>query len=431
MSLDSATSALDDLRAAVAGRAPREVGRDAVYRMLAGGGDSSRRTSPPAAEYSAALDDALDRLPAAFEQRERMLAEAAELARSLAETGRTSPAEARSRAVRSPIELRPDIVRALVRLAEATALDEPEHGIVIAGVAVAAAEATRPATGDIAGQDLRAAARCSLAEAAFRGGDLVAAEGALAEARRLAETGTGDPLLRAELLRLESEIRTCQSRFGEARRLAELSVAIFRRRGDRRREGRGRVSLAAKLAYEGRLDDALAETDRALPLIDAERDGRWLLAAEFNRALALNNAGDSAAARTALPRLRELVAAHGRELDRVRLDWLAAGIATVEGELERAAELYRPVLARCLELETIYDSALVALELAVVLLELGRTDEVLALSNTVEPIFRVQGVEPEAAAALLLAAESLRHGAAAREVLAELVAARRAARSGR
>jgi tetratricopeptide (TPR) repeat protein len=431
MSAQGTRSALDDLRAAVAGRLPREAGRDAVYRLLVADRSGADPDRVPDRACEAAIDQALDGLPERLDARERERAAATTLATLLEVVGHVSPGEARARAAGVDAALRPALVRELVRLADAAALDEPAHGVVLAGVAVAAAEAARPGAHELEAHDLRAEARRSLAEAAFRGGDLLAAEGALGEARRLAGLGTRDPLLRGELLRVEAEIRCDQSRFAEARRLAQRSVALFRHHGDRRREGRGRVSLALKLAYEGRLDESVAEAGRAIALIDPELDGRWLLAAEFNRAYWLDDAGDTAAARAALPRLVELVAAHGKALDRVRLDWLRARMAAAEGDLATAAELYRPVLERCLELETIYDSATVALELAVVLLELGRADEVLPLADTVAPIFRAQGVEPEAAAAVILAAESLRRGVAAREVLTQLVAARGAARRGR
>jgi len=429
------------LRAAVAGRASREQGREAVYRLLAAAAAEDERpprrrgrAMPPAAEdreYEAALDAALENLPDRLAERARLRAEATAIAAELAELGRVSPAAARARAAASSAELRAATVAELVRLADAAASDDPAHAIVLSGVAVAAAEAARPTPTDLAAHDTRAVARRALAEAAFRGGDLIAADGALGEARRLAGHGTRDPLLRAELLRVESEIRCDQSRFVESRRLAERSVALFHYAGDRRREARGRLSLALKLAFEDRLADALAENELARSMLDAGCDGRWLLATEFNRAYWLNDAGDTAAAHAALPRLAELVAEHGKALDRVRIDWLRARIAAAEGELASAAELYRPVLARCLELDTLYDSATVALELAVVLLELGRADEVLPLADSVAPIFRAQGVEPEAAAAVILAAESLRQGVAAREVLAELVAASRRPRRGR
>lgn len=427
------SSPIADLRAALAGRRSREVARRAVYRLLAENDEAmpiAPRQSTPR-NYETALDDAMKALPSRVATRDERRQQERDFAARLAEIGRSSPPEARSRAMRLGTDQRRGVVTELVRLVDEAALDEPAYAIVLAGIAVTAADAAHPGLADLDAFDLCAEARRSLAEAAFRSGDLVVAAGALAEALRLSRFGTLDALLRADLLRLESEILSDQSQFTAARRLAERSVRLLQREADLRREARGRISLALKLAYEDRLVEALAENDRALAMVDAELDGRWVLAAEFNRASWRNDVGDSAAARAALPRLAQLVTRHGRALDRVRLAWLEARITAAEGDLARAAEIYRPVLARCLELETIYDSAMVALELAVVLLELDRADEVLPLADTVAPIFKAQGVEPEAAAAVLLAAESLRRGVAAREVLLNLLAARAGARRGR
>jgi hypothetical protein len=176
----------------------------------------------------------------------------------------------------------------------------------------------------------------------------------------------------------------------------------------------------------------LNENARA-PSLDST-PGATLAGGSRSSSITLSGVASSAispTARDALPRLGRLADRGGSEHDRVCLAWLEARITSAEGDLARAAEIYRPVLARCLELDTIYDSAMVALELAVVLLELGSADEVLPLADTVAPIFKAQGVEPEAAAAVLLAAESLRRGVAAREVLLTLLAARAGARRGR
>lgn len=433
MNADRRRAAIDALRAAVAGRVARESGRAAVYRLLAESDEPLRESEAFAgdAALEQAFDAALESLPSRLDARAAALERARAGAARLEEIARVSPAAARSRAATIADAERRPLVEELVRRADEAALDEPAHAIVLAGVAVAIAEMAVSSGDDLGLHDLRAEARRALAEAAYRSGDLIAADGALAEAKRLARLGTLDPVLRAGLLRLEAEIRSDQSRFAEAVRLARRSVRLLHRAGESRREARSRLSLAIKLECVGELAAALAENERAVRMIDAEHDGRWILAAEFNRAHWLTDAGDAAAARAALPRIADLAARHGKVTDLVRLDWLAAHIAVQEGELARAANILRDVLDRCLRLDTVHDSALAALELAVVLLELGRSDEVLPLADTVAPIFKAQGVEPEAAAAVLLAAESLRRGVAAREVLLNLLAARAGARRGR
>ena len=414
-----AHAAVSTLRKAVAGRASPAEARVAVRSMLRG--DPEFPVERDAVDldegYGAAIDEAARGVALLLDDRARERERAAALARKVEEVFRVSPNEARRLAGTSPPNLVPAFLRALSGISDAAALEAPKVAVGLAEIAVELATRYEGDPPSAEWAESLATALRALGEAHFRAGDLVEAERALVQARAAFAQGTFSPALDGELLRLEAEVRSDQSRFTEARRLAQRAVRRFRRAGERAAEARATISLALKWFYEGELERALETTDRALGLLDLERDGRLRFAAEFNRVFWLNDSGMHEEARAALPRIAELVERHGGRSDRIRLAWLEARIVAREGDLERAVELYRDVLAQCLELEVLYDSATVAFELAILLLELGRAAEVLPLAETVARVFATQGAAPEAGAAVLLAADALRRGAAAQEAL--------------
>jgi tetratricopeptide (TPR) repeat protein len=98
--------------------------------------------------------------------------------------------------------------------------------------------------------------------------------------------------------------------------------------------------------------------------------------------------------------VREIAERLGGELDLTRVVWVGAKIAAGLGrtsEAEAAFEQARMVFERR---ELTYDYALVSLELALILLEQGRTGETRTLAEEMLQIFQVQKVDREALAAL-------------------------------
>ena len=367
--------------------------------------------------YEKAIDSATFGVTGRLERRAQLRATAEELADRLVAMQSGSWNEA----FRIPLPASPDqlamTVETIARRVDRLALDEPPRAIELARFLALWIESSSSGLAPEVTAEHLARARAALAEAYYRAGDLVEAERALIAARAAFEESTLAPSVAGELARIEGAIRSDQSRFKEARKSLIRAVRCYRRAGERAAEARATISLALKWYYEGELERALETTDRALGLLDLERDGRLRFAAEFNRVFWQNDSGMHEEARAALPRIAELVERHGSRSDRIRLAWLEARIVAREGDLERAVELYRDVLAQCLQLEVLYDSATVAFELAILLLELGRAAEVLPLAETVARVFATQGAAPEAGAAVLLAADALRRGAAAQEAL--------------
>jgi tetratricopeptide (TPR) repeat protein len=423
----ASSSPVETLRRAAGGDAPAAAGHAAVRELLAAAdapppARRARRPRPPAASYEAAIDAAGRDLEARLEARARLRARAEEAAERIDELRRQSQTEALHSAFYLAADVADATVEALVRRSDRRALDRPVEAVALARIAVALVASRRLAASPPPdAEDLEALALRALAEAHYRAGDLVEADRALARARTAFEHGSRPPGLEGDLCRVEAEIRSDQSRFVEARKLAQRAVKLFRRAGDRTSEARATISLALKYYYEGEPEKAHAETERGLALLDPQSDGRLRLAALFNRVFWWNDAGRHDLARAALPALTELAKRDGSATDRMRLAWLEARIAAEEDDLDRAIELFRTVLDKQLELEVVYDSATVAFELAALLLEQGRTAEVLALADTVARVFATQRVAPEMAASLLLAADALRRGAAVEEALRLMV----------
>jgi hypothetical protein len=86
----------------------------------------------------------------------------------------------------------------------------------------------------------------------------------------------------------------------------------------------------------------------------------------------------------------------------LRLHWLEGQIGAGSGRFEEARLTLSRVRAEFAALGIAYDTALVTLELAVLLLERGYVEEVKSLARQITPIFRSQGVHHEALAAIKL-----------------------------
>lgn len=92
----------------------------------------------------------------------------------------------------------------------------------------------------------------------------------------------------------------------------------------------------------------------------------------------------------------------GKELDRVRLQWVKGRIAVDLGRTQQGIDLLAQVRAEFVSRTIWFDAALVTMEQAVVFLKQGRTDMVKTLAVHMTPIFKSNGVHREALAALTL-----------------------------
>jgi tetratricopeptide (TPR) repeat protein len=247
--------------------------------------------------------------------------------------------------------------------------------------------------------------------------DLPGADAAFAEAWRLWEAGgAGErgPLDASRPLDLEASLRRDQRRFSEALDLLDRGLALCGGGGS----SRARILLKKGATLEQRHDyeAALVAYDEAEPFVAGTRQPRLLFALHFNRSAALAQLGRASEAQPLYLEARTIAERLRLQIDRVRLRWLEGKLAAGQGRVQEALAALDEVRQAFVERAIAFDAALVTLEMAVLLADLGRTAEVQALARRTAPLFEQQGVDREALACFLLF-----HRAAAQEaVTAEL-----------
>jgi tetratricopeptide (TPR) repeat protein len=247
-------------------------------------------------------------------------------------------------------------------------------------------------------------------------------------------SGIGDALgYEPILLSLKAPLRTIQRRFPEALKLLDQAVDLFLHGQPEHRDlhlaGRSLISKAYVLIEMGSPEAAIEVLRKAGGLIDPERDPRLGLCIQHNLVDNLSKIGRHAEAADLLPSLRDLAAAHGGALDRLRLQWVEGRVAAGLGDHAQARQLLAGVRQIFLDNGNPYEAALATLDLVIPHLTEGNTVEVQALADEMVTVFNEHNVSREALAALLLFQEAARRETAtaelARKVAASLSAAAR------
>jgi transcriptional regulator with XRE-family HTH domain len=249
--------------------------------------------------------------------------------------------------------------------------------------------------------------------------DLPAAAAAFAAARRLWQAATatdGCPLDEARMLDLEASLRRDQRRFPEALKLHDRALAAGRY------EGAGSLLLnkANTLEQDGNHELAIDALLRAAPLVDPGRQPRLFFALRFNLLVNLCHAGQHRGAERMVPEVRDLAVRLGNEPDLVRVLWLEARVAAGLGRRTEAIETMEQVRRDFAARSNSYDTALVTLELAVLLCEQGEDARVSALAHDIAPIFQAQGMARETLATLEIFCEAASRQALTAELARQL-----------
>lgn len=254
----------------------------------------------------------------------------------------------------------------------------------------------------------------------------------VSEAFDIAETfrtqGTGDPIEQAEILHLKASFYRDQRQFQEAIRTVDRAIAIYREASDHHAEGRASIKKATILRDSGDVEPAVQTLERAASLVDPGREPRLLLLIQSNLALYLNEVGRSIEAKKLLPEARKLAVEVGGGLDRLRLLWVEGLVSRDLDQTGLAEAALRRAMAGFVEAGIGYDAALVALDLAGLHLELGRTSEARDLAAEMVPIFAARDIHREAVAALAIAQQAMDRGIADLAVIQEVAAFLRRAR---
>ena len=250
--------------------------------------------------------------------------------------------------------------------------------------------------------------------------DLPGADDAIRHAWKLWEDGAaGDRgfLAEAWLPWIEAGLRRDQRRFPEA--LTRIDEALALDGGERRAQ-----ILLTKSGILETLGDPSGSTVvlmEAALLIDKRREPRLMMFLRFNLLVDLCRLDRAAEAEPGLAEVRGLAERLGEELELVRVVWLEGKVAVGMGRTDEAYGAFQQVRRVFTIRELPYDAALVSLELALLLLEQGRTADVRALAREMVWIFRAQGVPLETLAALRVFCEAAEREAATAELARRVV----------
>lgn len=245
-------------------------------------------------------------------------------------------------------------------------------------------------------QLLRGYAMAHLANAVRVGGDIPSAAAIFASAKGFWKAGEQCDrglLERSRVLELEASLRRDERNFAAAHQLLDEAEAV----------GASSIRVALKRAityeHEGAYDQVAAILDREPPSGCEARD---LFAWRFNLAVNLCHLGRYKKAASQLPNVRSLAVDQRNLLDLNRVVWLEGRINRGLGNLHEAEAAFRQAQDHFLSEEIWFDTALISVELAETLLELGKSSEVGELANQLPPLFQMQGLQAEAVAALRL-----------------------------
>lgn len=261
--------------------------------------------------------------------------------------------------------------------------------------------------------------------------DLAGADKGFAQAWNLWRAGADcNPELLAEwlLLAMEASLRRSQRRFPEALELLDRAMACP---GGTSPAALPILLLEKEHAFDqmGDTQNALAILSEAKPWLEGSGDPRLLFAFRFKTVNNLLHLERYSEAAELLPGVRELAIQQANELDLIRVGWLSAKVATGQGRTEEATagleQVRRDFTARALA----YDAALSSLDLSLLWLKAGRMAEVRELALAMGWIFKANGIDREALAALKLFCDAAQREAATVEMAQQAITAIEKARS--
>lgn len=223
--------------------------------------------------------------------------------------------------------------------------------------------------------DCRCQAYVELANAFRVTDDLDRAERTLSKAGELFPRGTQSDELSARLLDIQASIHADRRQFAKAFLALDAVHNIHLRRGDRHLAGRALVAKGNFKDYSGQPREAARILQKALTMIDRDRDPELVFMATANMARALMGCGQLNKARAVLwSNLGRPELAGGR-IGRIRIYWIEGEINVGLGKLDRAERAFLKAKQAFEKEERRYDAALVSLDLAAVWMRQGRDEE--------------------------------------------------------
>ena len=226
---------------------------------------------------------------------------------------------------------------------------------------------------------------------------------ALCQARESLELGTQVDLLEIRLVELEASLAADRRQFEIACLKLTKVYRFHRRHRNDNLAGRALIKKGLYIGYadKGRLEDAIDLLRQGRALIGSGGDPDVIYSAVHNELLYLIESGRvMEARRLRVERSRELSYGKG-QLNRVKLRALEGRLDAASGKYDRAEATYHEVKQGYADLGRGYEAAITGLDLAAVLLHLGKTAD--ARHETYEAVgmFLALGIEREAYMAAL------------------------------
>jgi len=278
--------------------------------------------------------------------------------------------------------------------------------------------------------EFTALAAAAMGNACRAGGSLRPADQHFAYARTiLRDHVVTDPEVLAQVDDLEGSLCKDQRLFSRAEELLSRAAMLYRLVGDE--AGLARVLLNVWSTYnlQGLNGRAIETAEAALKRIKRSSEPWLYLFGRQNLAYYLTEAGRPLEAadivETDLPLYREFPEAPTK----LHFSWLQGTIAFDLADYANAEEAYLLTQRGFVAAGRGYDAALVSLDLALLYLRQGRTKELRELVETALPIFESQDIHREAAAALVLFADAVRHDALTATMVEEVARYLRVARN--
>ncbi len=252
--------------------------------------------------------------------------------------------------------------------------DDPDEMVRLAKIALDLAQSFSSRTKWTV--DLQARTWGELANA-FRVADrLRSAQLAFGEAYALLQRGTGDPYLKARLFDLEASLLGALREFPMAlRRLSSLSN-LYLDIGEAHLAGRALITSALYTLYDGDAEKAISLNQRGIHLIDQSKDSALFMQAVHNHLLSLVDLKlYPQAQRVLFDNRRNLI--YKNRINSLRLRWLEGRINYGIGKLTSAEIAFRETKEGFSSSYMSFHTAVLSLELAMVLKSLDRTEEAL------------------------------------------------------
>lgn len=289
------------------------------------------------------------------------------------------------------------LVEALIRLSHDARYRDPGEMLELAFLAEFASRHLDPelySPGHIA--DLRIRALAEYANAYRVNEDFDAAEEKFADAARLYDQRSGDPLVMARVLDLLASLRNSQRRLPEAIDFLDTAHGLYQECGERHLAGRALIKQGINIHYDGRPREAVKLLRQGIAMLDPERDPQLAVSSQENLLYSLVDAGKLKEARRLLLEsgLRRKLA--GEPVNLLKLRGVEGKISAGLGSLDQAEATFEEVRRGFLDRGMEYDAALLGLELMQVWLRQGRSAEVREMAEEVLDTFEELKVKLEA-----------------------------------